>query len=81
MKLRSRVLHGLLGVEPSATGVGHYTAICEWVDGWYEITVPEIDSVTQARSLDDVSETVNDLVILMTGHSAKRIDVRWSTTP
>lgn len=44
-----------------------YTAICERVGRWWEITVPELDEVTQARTLDEVPETVADLVAVMTG--------------
>lgn len=53
-----------------------YTAICQQVGKWWEITVPELDHgrVTQARSLDDVEATVRDLVVTMTG--AQPTDVR-----
>jgi hypothetical protein len=44
-----------------------YTAVCEQVGRWWEITVPELDEVTQARTLDEVPETVADLVAVMTG--------------
>jgi hypothetical protein len=43
-----------------------YTAVCERVGRWWEITVPELDEVTQARTLDEVPETVVDLVALLT---------------
>jgi predicted RNase H-like HicB family nuclease/enamine deaminase RidA (YjgF/YER057c/UK114 family) len=45
-----------------------YTAVCERVGDWWEITVPELESgrVTQAESLEDVETTVQDLVALMT---------------
>jgi hypothetical protein len=43
-----------------------YTAVCERVGGWWEITVPELDGrVTQARRLDQVEETVRSLVTLI----------------
>lgn len=44
-----------------------YTAICERVGKWWEITVPELESggVTQAKRLDDVEDIVRDLVALM----------------
>ena len=46
-----------------------YTAICEREDGWWVITVPELESgrVSQARGLDEVSATVAGLVAIMTG--------------
>jgi hypothetical protein len=49
--------------------VTDYTALCERVGKWWEITVPELDSgrVTQARRLDQVDETVRSLVRLMAG--------------
>lgn len=43
-----------------------YTAICERVGRWWEVTVPEIDDVTQVKRLDQVEETVSSLVRLMT---------------
>jgi hypothetical protein len=45
-----------------------YTAICKRADDWWEITVPELESgqVTQAARLEDVEDTVKDLVALMT---------------
>jgi len=54
-----------------------YTAICERVGGWWEITVPELPSgrVTQARRLSEVDDTVRDLVSLMTGADPAGIDV------
>jgi hypothetical protein len=50
----------------TASARGTYTAICERVGKWWEITVPELDEVTQARGLEDVYATVADLVALMT---------------
>ena len=44
-----------------------YTAICERVGHWWEVTVPGIDDVTQVRRLDQVEESVHSLVHLMTG--------------
>jgi hypothetical protein len=44
-----------------------YTAVCERVGRWWEITVPELDEVTQARTLDEVPDTVADLVATITG--------------
>lgn len=44
-----------------------YTAICERVGKWWEITVPEINEVTQARRLSQVEETVRSLIRLMAG--------------
>lgn len=54
-----------------------YTAICERADDWWEITVPELESgrVTQAKSLDDVEDTVRDLVVLMTDVEAENVAV------
>ena len=47
--------------------ISEYTAICERVGRWWEITVPDLASgcVTQARHLRDVEATVTDLVALM----------------
>jgi predicted RNase H-like HicB family nuclease len=55
-----------------------YTAICEREDGWWVVTVPELDSgrVTQARTLDKVPDTVADLVRTMTGASPDSVEVR-----
>jgi hypothetical protein len=52
-----------------------YTAVCQRAGKWWEITVPELDEVTQARRLDDVPATVADLVALMTGADAATIRV------
>lgn len=54
-----------------------YTALCERVGKWWEITVPELGSgrVTQARRLDQVDETVRSLVRLMTGHEPGNVTV------
>jgi hypothetical protein len=55
-----------------------YTAVCERVGDWWEITVPELESgrVTQARKLSDVDATVRDLVALMTGADPASIEIR-----
>lgn len=53
-----------------------YTAVCERVGRWWEITVPELDEVTQARSLDEVPATVADLVALMTDADAAEVRVK-----
>jgi hypothetical protein len=43
-----------------------YTAVCERVGGWWEITVLEMDGrVTQAKRLDQVEEMVRSLVSLI----------------
>jgi hypothetical protein len=52
-----------------------YTAICERIGKWWEITVPEIDEVTQAKRLDDVEETVRDLVTLMADVAPENVAV------
>jgi hypothetical protein len=52
-----------------------YTAVCERVGNWWEITVPELDEMTQARHLDDVPATVADLVALMTGADPASVEV------
>jgi hypothetical protein len=52
-----------------------YTAVCQRAGKWWEITVPELDEVTQARRLDDVPATVADLVALMTGADPATIRV------
>ena len=53
-----------------------YTARCERVGDWWEVSVPELDEVTQARSLDEVPATVADLVALMTDTDPARVKVR-----
>ena len=53
-----------------------YTAVCERVGRWWEVTVPELDEVTQARRLDDVPATVADLVALVTGADPDNVEVR-----
>ena len=53
-----------------------YTAVCERVGRWWEITVPELDEVTQARTLDEVPETVADLVATMTGADPTTVQVK-----
>ena len=44
-----------------------YTAFCQQAGTWWEITVPELDEVTQAPSLGDVPAAVADLVADTTG--------------
>lgn len=53
-----------------------YTAVCERIGRWWEITVPELDEVTQARSLDEVPATVADLVALMTDTDPAEVKVK-----
>jgi hypothetical protein len=53
-----------------------YTAVCERVGDWWEVTVPELDEVTQARTLDDVPATVVDLVALMTDVDPAKVSVK-----
>jgi hypothetical protein len=54
-----------------------YTAVCQREGGWWVITVPELDAggVTQARTLDEVPETVADLVATMTGADPANVEV------
>jgi hypothetical protein len=54
-----------------------YTAICEREGDWWVITVPELAAggVTQARTLDEVPETVADLVATMTGADPGSVEV------
>jgi hypothetical protein len=53
-----------------------YTAVCERVGGWWEITVPELDGrVTQAKRLDQVEEVVRSLVSLILEVPADSFDV------
>jgi hypothetical protein len=59
----------------STSAPATYTAVCQRVGKWWEITVPELDEVTQARRLDDVPATVADLVALMTGADPAHIRV------
>lgn len=56
--------------------VSDYTAICERVGKWWEITVPELDEVTQARRLSQVDSTVRDLIRLMTGARPDTVHVQ-----
>ena len=44
-----------------------YTAVCQQAGTWWEITVPELDEVTQAPCLGDVPAAVADLVADTTG--------------
>ena len=62
----------------STSAPATYTAVCQRACKWWEITVPELDEVTQARRLDDVPATVADLVALMTGADPAiiRVEVR-----
>lgn len=57
--------------------VTSYTAVCEREDGWWVVTVPELESgrVTQARTLDEVPATVADLVATMTGADPASVEV------
>jgi hypothetical protein len=57
-----------------------YTAVCERVGKWWEITVPELDEVTQARSLHEVPATVADLVALMTDTDPAKVKVKVETS-
>ena len=54
-----------------------YTAICEREEGWWVVTVPELESgrVTQARTLREVPATVADLVAIMTGADPATVEV------
>jgi hypothetical protein len=58
--------------------VSTYTAICERGGKWWEITVPELDEVTQARRLDQVPGTVAALAHLMAGddHAVVSVHIR-----
>ena len=60
-----------------------YTAVCERGGAWWVITVPELAAggATQARTLDEVPETVADLVATMTGADPASIDVIVRTRP
>jgi hypothetical protein len=53
------------------------TAICEREGDWWVITVPELEAggVTQARTLDEVPETIADLVATMTGADPGSVEV------
>jgi hypothetical protein len=59
----------------STSAPATYTAVCQRAGKWWEITVPELDEVTQARRLDDVPATVADLVALVTGADPASIRV------
>ena len=52
-----------------------YTAVCQRAGKWWDITVPELDEVTQVRRLGDVPATVADLVALTTGADPASIRV------
>jgi len=58
-----------------------YTAICEREDGWWVITVPELESVrmARARALREVPATVADLVVAMTGADPASVEVNLRT--
>ena len=60
-----------------STGCVAYTAVCQREGDWWVITVPELDAagVTQARTLDEVPETVADLVATMTGADPADVEV------
>jgi hypothetical protein len=62
----------------STTAPVVYTAVCERVGNWWEITVPELESggATQARRLDEVPAIVADLVSLMTGVDPSLVKVK-----
>lgn len=52
-----------------------YTARCERVGKWWEVTVPELDEVTQAKRLAQVPQTVADLARLMRGDTNAEVTV------
>ena len=54
-----------------------YTAVCQREGDWWLITVPELEAggVTQARTLDEVPETVADLVATITGVDTASVEV------
>ena len=54
-----------------------YTAVCQREGDWWVVTVPELEAggVTQARTLDEVPETVADLVATMTGVDPASVEV------
>jgi hypothetical protein len=53
-----------------------YTAVCERVGGWWEVTVPELGGrVTQAKRLDQVDEMVRSLVSLIVDIPVDSFDV------
>jgi predicted RNase H-like HicB family nuclease len=53
-----------------------YTAVCNWVDGWWEITVPELDGrMTQAKHLSQVDKMVRSLVSLIDEIPANSFDI------
>lgn len=60
-----------------------YTAVCEREGDWWVITVPELEAggVTQALTLDEVPETVADLVATMTGADPSTVDVTVRARP
>jgi orotate phosphoribosyltransferase-like protein len=58
--------------------VSTYTARCERAGKWWEITVPELDEVTQARRLAQVPQVVADLARLMRGDTSAEVTVRIS---
>jgi hypothetical protein len=53
-----------------------YSAICQRAGDWWEITVPELGEVTQARTLDEVPAIVADLVALVTDTEFAGAEVR-----
>lgn len=39
-----------------------YSATATWEEGWWIVTVPSVDGVTQARRLGDVESMARELV-------------------
>jgi hypothetical protein len=52
-----------------------YTANRKRVGRWWEISVAELDEVTQARTLDEVPAAVADLAALMTDADPAKVKV------
>jgi hypothetical protein len=54
-----------------------YTAVCQREGDWWVVTVPELEAggVTQGRTLDEVPETVADLVATMTGADPASVEI------
>ena len=55
-----------------------YTAVVSRVGRFWHVEVPEIDRVTQARTLSEVDDMARDLISIMTGveSSSVELDVR-----
>src|SRR5260370_26175820 len=66
-----------MAAEAGSNGCVAYEAVCLREGDWWVVTVPELEAggVTQDRTLDEVPETVADLVATMTGVDPASVEV------